>query len=614
MVRRRAVLTLSLAAASVVGAVVALGCDDTQGPSPISWPEQPPPDGGPIMGEGKPFGPQPVFGTAVTAAVPPAPLSGGTLLVTADGKTAVAADPDRDRVFFVDLASKMRVGELALNPGDEPGRVVEDGAGRVHVVLRRGGAVVSIDVASRAQLARRDVCAAPRGIAYDAASDTVHVACAGGDLVTLPAAGGAATAKRNLGRDLRDVVVAGGKLWVTRFRTAALLEVRTDGVAATFVPPTAFGKPSELTPSVAWRAIPLGEGVAMVHQRGRLGPVQTSPGGYGGDPCSGIVQSAVTVFGATGPSPQASPSIFGAVLPVDVAASKDGQKLAVVAAGNAYVSMPKVFVVRTADLATSSPCGGPTEPSVDVPGEPTSVQYDDQGNVVVQSREPAALFVVSPTGDSVKIELSSDSRKDTGFAVFHANAGGQVACASCHPEGGDDARTWTFEGIGPRRTQTFRGGLLGSEPFHWDGDMSDLRMLMSQVFVGRMSGPLLDEAQLGALVKWIDHIPVLPASTTADAATVARGKALYENAEVGCAGCHGGPRLTNNATVNVGTGGAFQVPSLKGIAWRAPFIHTGCAPTLADRFGSCGGGDAHGKTSHLAPAQIADLVAYLETL
>ncbi len=45
-------------------------------------------------------------------------------------------------------------------------------------------------------------------------------------------------------------------------------------------------------------------------------------------------------------------------------------------------------------------------------------------------------------------------------------------------------------------------------------------------------------------------------------------------------------------------------------------MHDGCAPTLHDRFTNtaCGGGDKHGKTSHLAPEQIDDLVAYLESL
>ena len=36
-----------------------------------------------------------------------------------------------------------------------------------------------------------------------------------------------------------------------------------------------------------------------------------------------------------------------------------------------------------------------------------------------------------------------------------------------------------------------------------------------------------------------------------------------------------------------------------------PFLHNGCAPTLRDRFGVCGGGEAHGRTAHLTQEQIS---------
>ena len=84
-----------------------------------------------------------------------------------------------------------------------------------------------------------------------------------------------------------------------------------------------------------------------------------------------------------------------------------------------------------------------------------------------------------------------------------------------------------------------------------------------------------------------------------------------------CASCHSGTPMTNNATVAVGTGMALQVPSLRGLAFRGPFMHDGCANTLADRFNrttACGGGEAHGHTAGLAETEVADLVAYLETL
>lgn len=73
-------------------------------------------------------------------------------------------------------------------------------------------------------------------------------------------------------------------------------------------------------------------------------------------------------------------------------------------------------------------------------------------------------------------------------------------------------------------------------------------------------------------------------------------------------------RRTGYKLVNVGTGGVFEVPSLLGVGARARFMHDGCAATLSNRFGSCGGGDAHGVTSQLAAAELADLVSFLETL
>jgi len=138
--------------------------------------------------------------------------------------------------------------------------------------------------------------------------------------------------------------------------------------------------------------------------------------------------------------------------------------------------------------------------------------------------------------------------------------------------------------------------------------------LMDEVFVKRMQGPSLGDDYVNVLGKWMDTIPALPTTPVKDPASVGRGKSLF-NAS-GCATCHNGTLLTNNTTRDVGTGRQLQVPSLRGVAWRAPYMHDGCAATLADRFNNtkCGGGDAHGVTSKLTPDQIQDLVAFLETM
>ena len=109
----------------------------------------------------------PNAGAMVTQASAPPAVSGGTLRVLSDGQTAVAADPDRDRVYVVDLSARAVSATVPLEAGDEPGRVIEDAAGRVHVALRRGGAVVTFDP-RQPVVTRRLVCASPRGLAYEA--------------------------------------------------------------------------------------------------------------------------------------------------------------------------------------------------------------------------------------------------------------------------------------------------------------------------------------------------------------------------------------------------------------------------------------------------------------
>jgi hypothetical protein len=579
-------------------------------------------------------GPTPTLPLTVTTsptAVPP--LSGGTLRALADGKTAVASDPDRDQIYVVDLAANQVRATLTLMAGDEPGRVVEDASGRVHVALRRGGALVTLDPKTGTLVARRAVCSAPRGVAYDKSGDLVHVACAGGELVSLPAAGGAATRTLQLDRDLRDVVVSPKGLLVSTFRRAEVLVVGADGkVGERLRPPSGMraaimGQPQRVSPAVAWRMEPAGDGsggVLMLHQVGVDDLIDPAAGGYAGlKGCSGVVGTGVTSL-----APQVdnamNPPVGGlgmVSLGIDLAVSPDGQKVAIAVAGNSLTAGAPTVVLapRTSIVDNSDSCHVPETPQSSganvpmPPGQVVSVSFMSATVVLAQTREPATLWR-SDTG--VALPLAAGMREDTGHTLFHVNAGGGLACASCHPEGGEDGRVWNFACAGARRTQSIRGGISPTAPFHWDGSESDFSRLMDDVFVGRMAGPAIDASQKQALLSWIDTIPALPTAGGLDAAAVGRGQALFNDPKVACATCHAGSLLTNNATIDVGTGQALQVPSLRGVSWRAPFMHDGCAATFNDRFyaGSCGGGDKHGGTSQLSSTQVADLVTYLSSL
>jgi cytochrome c peroxidase len=98
-----------------------------------------------------------------------------------------------------------------------------------------------------------------------------------------------------------------------------------------------------------------------------------------------------------------------------------------------------------------------------------------------------------------------------------------------------------------------------------------------------------------------------------DAERAARGRAHFESAAVGCAGCHAGERGTDNKSYDVGTGITLQTPPLRGLATRTRFMHDGCAGELTDRFDPACGGDSHGNIDALDANELGDLVEYLRS-
>ncbi|MDB4974665.1 MAG: hypothetical protein JWN48_3006 [Myxococcaceae bacterium] len=432
------------------------------------------------------------------------------------------------------------------------------------------------------------------------------------------------------------------------------------------------GRKVSASATLAWRTIRAPDGTPiMLHQQAQDDEVIISQsGGYGGaGSCQPIVQGGITHYDAKG---QGSTPVLlgGAALVVDLAASPDGRWLALAKPGAFLRGERPSLEVISAELRAVEPDAGVSVDAgvvvsdagvglrdggvgKDVPGDGedldfdpsatsngcnvgfwsegfdaqvTAVAFDNEGNLYAFSREPARLTIYrneNPSSFSggipklsldVIISLSNVSMSDTGHELFHGDVGTGLACASCHGEALDDGHTWNFRDFGPRRTQNIRGGLLSTLPLHWEGDLSSFQKLVDEVMTRRMGGFTVEPKYGDALANWIDKQPSITMKTT-DAAASARGKVLFESSDVQCSTCHSGTTLTNNQTVDVGTGGQFQVPSLRGVALHAPFMHDGCALTLTDRFDpACGGGDHHGKTSQLTADQISDLVAYLQTL
>ena len=241
----RAVMVTALGIAAI------LGCSTQM--TVVDPPDNNPP-GPPVPSSAPQFN-----GATNQAPTAPPPISGGSLItmVKPDGSAlAIVADQEEDAIDVFSLGTTPALlGTLALQTGDQPGRMVADAAGRVHVVLRNGGAIADIQPTANGAslLGRRPVCSAPRGIDYDPSTDGVIVACTTGEIMSLPASGGAATASADLGRDLRDVVVTTKNIFVTRFRTAQVVTLDPAfNIINQTIPPSSTDVASE--PDTAWRS------------------------------------------------------------------------------------------------------------------------------------------------------------------------------------------------------------------------------------------------------------------------------------------------------------------------------------------------------------------------
>jgi len=325
---------------------------------------------------------------------------------------------------------------------------------------------------------------------------------------------------------------------------------------------------------------------------------------YGGDCSFGVVRPAVTeIDPGLGTRTLA---LMETSLAVD-AVDQGGSGIVVAAASEPGVprdswGFTQMNGARRVTAGSSSTGCVPTGDALPAQGgarAATAVAVMPDGTLVAQYRDPARIVV---GGDS--IDLDGGSVEDFGHALFHEAAGTGVTCASCHPEGAEDGHVWLFD-VGARRTQTLNGGILDTAPFHWRGDVPDTTSVMDGTFVGRMSGAMPRPDEVESFAQWMDHLPATPGVETSED-MVTRGREVFE--EAGCDSCHAGELRTNNETLDVGTGGRFQVPALYEVIYHAPYFHDGSAPGLDDVVSAHEGGAA------LDDVQRGALVSYLRSL
>lgn len=221
-----------------------------------------------------------------------------------------------------------------------------------------------------------------------------------------------------------------------------------------------------------------------------------------------------------------------------------------------------------------------------------------------------------------------------------------ISCASCHPDGQSDGRTWKNpEGL--RNTQSF-AGLGRTHPVHWSADRDEVqdfehtvRGLLMQgrgLIRGRVNPPLaapnkgLSE-DLDALAAYADShdFTLSPYAKRGLSESAQRGRKLFFAKQTKCVTCHSGPLLTDSKPRpvdeiirhDVGTGQddpgekmgpAYDTPTLLGLYRTGPWLHHGKAEKLAEVFTKYNPKDRHGATSHLSEKDVGDLVEYLKAL
>ena len=299
---------------------------------------------------------------------------------------------------------------------------MQDDLGGVHVVLRGGGAVATIDVPGASVRARRSVCPAPRGLAWNPSVRALHVACAGGEFVTLPATGEALPATV-IGPDLRDVVVHDGAVYVSEFRRATLRRVDVSGGTARATVVEATGDPA--TETTAWRLASVAGSLVTLSQSVRsfsLGGTSSTAGYYGNISTATIPMTPHVRVAIPGGEQQFDALVADGGLTVDVAAVTDGGRWRVAVASPGWAFAQGFAQVREWTLSPTTGQrvlrGAADARALRMPGQAVAVAYTASRELIVQTRAPGRI--VTPTRT---ITLYDDEVAEVGHDVFHAGGG-----------------------------------------------------------------------------------------------------------------------------------------------------------------------------------------------
>jgi cytochrome c peroxidase len=235
----------------------------------------------------------------------------------------------------------------------------------------------------------------------------------------------------------------------------------------------------------------------------------------------------------------------------------------------------------------------------------------------------AALDLFGDAAPAAKPMLDPDLVQ-RGAALFvdpRLSGDGLRACSTCHPGGGADDQVYAAgESVAPgsaggRRTLSLRG-LYQTAPYFWDGSARTLAEAVDRMLAVEMRGGKLEGRNREALEAYLlslapfDRRRVEPDGAPVEPATLSsrRGYAVFVKAD--CTDCHPAPVYTRAKLVDVGTGGRFANPTLRGVSAAGPWGHDGRWPDLEQAVRA--NLDATGV--ELGAEEVAQLLEYLKLL
>lgn len=575
---------------------------------------------------------------------------GSTIVLLSDGRLAVL-NPDQGSVSFVDAQSL--VVQATVDVGDEPTSMLQVASGRLLIATHRGGEVVAVDPATASVVGRRPVCTGPFGLAEAPDKSWIGVTCEWGGSVqrldpTLVDRTEIATGLRRP----RGIVIAGETTIVTEFvggHVVALHEGRRDQVS--LVPSAAPYRPAltRMTANLAGAILPAFDHLFVTHElvnhtgEGDEAVADDYGTVMNGTPKINAAVSRLRLEGESVSIPPETPPVYSRF---DKSEHAFSGATALAASGDRYLLVAHLATNDVAVLDTTA-----TDPAkrlvatYAVGNGPSGIAVDDKAGVAYvdnafdgsiskidlkQSRDasaprhPPMLTLIRGLPSPYSVEAQAGRKLFNDATNGHVTPSRVVACASCHPGGGEDGLVWFMQTenipLKRRRTPHLANAHSATAPFHWDAQFPTMSDLVRHTVTDLMAGDgLLVESE--TVQAYIDEMVKPPLAPPQDGNSVERGRILFQG-RAGCVTCHIGELQTDRlrhavlSPESMSSDDAFafaDTPALRGLFFRAPFFHDGRSSDLHDLL-TRSDARGHGQVDGLTNAEVDDLVTYLKTL